>query len=314
MSIQVASIRSSQQSFAERLEAETSKKGVKLPIIIEASETEVDAFLENHEEDLHLRWRFGDCKFIVEELNTEEHENAVAACFKQLAAADDCVRGSSASLSPTLKAPEGYENRSGTITPDACFWNITRKVNRQTKENGMAANVKGNYYPSVVVEVGFSQKEHSLKNKVSAWLRAGNERTGVRCVIEISLDDQTTPAQFLKFRVHRRNQAQIPRVSEITYEEYTENPNKARYKKMILAEDVCYPNPVPDGFDGCNFDFGAVYAKLPSVATTEEDESSEDDESNEEDIISEEDRISEEDETKGKPVLPMKRPLTLTLA
>lgn len=280
-----ASIRRKQepQSFAERLEAETSKKGAKLPIIIEASESEVDAFLENHEEDLHLRWRFWDGKFIVEELNSAEHETAVAACMKQLAAADGCVRGSSANLGPTLKAPEGYENKSGTIKPDACFWNIRRKVNRQTRENGMAANDTGNYYPSVVIEVGFSQKEESFKNKVAAWLRAGNERTGVRCVIEISLDDQTTPPEFLKFRVHRRNQAHIPRVSKITYGEYAKNPNIARYKKLILSEDVCYPDPVPEGFAGCTFDFGAVYAELPGVATSEEDDSSEDDESSEED-------------------------------
>lgn len=58
-------------SFSKRLYAATSKKDAKLPIVIAATKNEVDDFLANNEEHLHLTWRFWNGKFIVEELNTE---------------------------------------------------------------------------------------------------------------------------------------------------------------------------------------------------------------------------------------------------
>ena len=116
--------------------------------------------------------------------------------MKQLGAADGQVRGLSAGLSPTLVAPAEYFGRE--MRPDGCIFNSRRKAHRQNRENGMAANADGSYYPSVVVEVGFSQTKDSLRNKVGAWLLAGNDRTGVRCVIEINTDDETTPPSFLQ--------------------------------------------------------------------------------------------------------------------
>lgn len=74
--------------------------------------------------------------------------------------------------------------------------------------------------------------ESSLKNKVAAWFRAGNERTGVRCVIEINLDDQNTPPAFLTFRILRRSNQVTKEATFITYHhEYAENSNKEdKYK------------------------------------------------------------------------------------
>lgn len=267
-------------SFAERLETAISKKDVKLPITIKVSETELDDFLKERGEDIHIRWRFWRDEFIVEELNTVTHEKAIYSCVKQLGAADGQVRGLSAGLSPTLVAPAEYIGRE--MRPDGCIFNSRRKVNRRNRENGMAANEDGNYYPSVVVEVGFSQTQESLRNKIGAWLLAGNDRTGVRCVIEINIDDETTPPSFLQFRVHRRGQARTPRVTSIRNDVYSED-QKNKFRKLIPAEDVCYPDPVPDGFQGVTIDFWAIYASLPGIDTSDEDESSEDDEVDEDD-------------------------------
>ena len=246
-----------------------------MPIIIEATKAEVDDFLENNEEDLHLSWRFWKGKFIVEELNTEDHENAVAECAVQLSAAvrSAQVPGMVLSLNPSLNAPDGYPNESGKIKPDACIMNRKKKVSATAHANGMAANDNGRFYPSVVVEVGFSQKEASLKEKVNAWLTAGDDRTGVRCVIEINVQGGTPPG-WIKFRINRREQARVPRYRTITAQDYAENPNHARYKEVLTAEEVCYPADVPDGFEGITFDFGQVYASLPGFySSSDQDES-----------------------------------------
>lgn len=121
------------------------------------------------------------------------------------------VPGMVGSLGPSLNAPEGYPNESGKIKPDACIMNKRKRVSATAAANGMAATDDGRFYPSIVVEVAFSQSEESLKEKVNAWLEAGNNRAGVRCVVEINIDETEEPPAWIKFRVHRRGQARVPR-------------------------------------------------------------------------------------------------------
>lgn len=241
---------------------------------MDATKTEVDDFLENNEEELRISWRMWHGKFIVEELNSEEHENAVCECVAQLTAAIRRVHvpGMITSLSPSLKAPEGYPNASGKIKPDACVMNRKKKVNKTAVANGLAATDDGRFYPSIVVEVGFSQTEESLQEKVKAWLEAGDDYTGVRCVIEINIKETGRPPDWIKFRVHRRGQARVPRTRKITAQEYAANPNDAGYRKVLMAQDVCYPADVPNGFQDVTLDFGRVYASMPGFDTTDEEE------------------------------------------
>lgn len=213
----------------------------------------------------------------------EEHENAVGEVTFQLGLAvrQAGVPGMVASLGPSLYAPEGYQDENGKIRPDACIMNRKKKVNNAAVANRMAATDSGRFYPSVVVEVAFSQSENSLKEKVNAWLNAGNNRTGVRCVVEINIDEFTPPA-WIKFRVHRRGQARVPMARKITLEQYTANPSNERYRAVLTAQEACYPADVPDGFDGVTLDVGQIYATLPGVDTTDDEELIEEEESNDE--------------------------------
>ena len=79
-------------------------------------------------------------------------------------------------------------------------------------------------------------------------------------------------------------------MTTITNGEYSADQKKNKFRKLIPAEDVCYPDPVPDGFSGVTIDFWAIYASLPGIDTSDEDESSEDEEVE----VDEDDRGSQE--------------------
>jgi hypothetical protein len=135
------------------------------------------------------------------------------------------------------------------------------------KENReKAADSLKRYYPSVLVEVGFSQDEDSLKQNINAWFAAGDEITGVRCVVEINIDYQVPPT-FVKYLLIRRGKRRPPYKKVVP--DQADETATGEHTLSIPAEDFVYPRQAPEGVQSIDIDIGVAYNKVLALAEVE---------------------------------------------
>lgn len=245
-------------SFSEKLRLLGDMQSKKLPITLEASEEEVEEYMDVHGESLPFRWHYYSGTFFIDELNDAIHESFIQALSPQLSNAADDYDTLITSGADTCKAPESYGKN---IEPDLCI-RYTRKVPKENREK--AADSLKRYYPSVVVEVGFSQDKDSLKQKIDAWFAAGDEITGVRCVVEISIDYQVPPT-LVNYRLIRRGKRRPPYKKVVP----DETDETGEHTLSIPAEDFFYPPQEPEGVQSIDIDIGVAYSKVLALAEVE---------------------------------------------
>ena len=254
-------------SFSERLCSLGDKKSKKLPIILEADEKEVEEYMKENRESVTFRWHYHGGKFFIDELNDTIHESLIQELSRQLSNEAIQYEGFFGSGADTCVSPRTYGRE---IEPDACI-RYARKVPKANRKN--AADSKGRYYPSVVVEVGFSQGTDSLKQKIDAWFAAGDEITGVRCAVEINIDYQDPPT-FVKYRLVRRDQRRPP-YKTMKLDKFGDPGEADKHDLKIPAEDFFYPRAEPDNVDSIVIGVGVAYKTVLALTQLESDEEEE---------------------------------------
>eukprot|EP00339_Tiarina_fusa_P027649 CAMPEP_0117027534 /NCGR_PEP_ID=MMETSP0472-20121206/20119_1 /TAXON_ID=693140 ORGANISM="Tiarina fusus, Strain LIS" /NCGR_SAMPLE_ID=MMETSP0472 /ASSEMBLY_ACC=CAM_ASM_000603 /LENGTH=331 /DNA_ID=CAMNT_0004734809 /DNA_START=95 /DNA_END=1090 /DNA_ORIENTATION=+ len=259
-------------SFFERLRSSGDMKSKKLPIILEAEEKEVEEYMKENSESVPFRWHYHSPsgKFFIDELNDTIHESLIQELSRQLSNEAIQYEGFFGSGADACVAPSTYGIH---IEPDACI-RYARKVPKANRKN--AADSKGRYYPSVVVEVGFSQGKDGLKQKIDAWFLAGDDITGVRCVVEINIDYQDPPT-FVNYRLVRRGQRRPP-YKTMMLDKFGDPGEANKHNLSIPSEDFFYPMAKPDDVDSIDIEVGVAYKTVLALTQLESDEEEEDDE------------------------------------
>ena len=275
----------------ERLWSLRDEKPKTMPIILEyVDEKEVEGYMKENGESLPFRWHYHSAsrKFFIDELNDAIHECVIVEVSRQLGNEAIQYNNIEASGADTCFGPSAYGK---TIQPDACI-RYRKKVPSKHRDN--AADSRGRYYPSVIVEVGYSQKKESLKDKIDAWFAAGNEFTGVRCVVEINIDYPQFPPAFVKYRLICRGK-KWPNYKTIKSENVG---NGKSHPIVITAVDFFHPAPPPNN-NAIIIDVEAAYAKALNLTRLESDEE-DDDEDDDEDNNEDDDEDDEDDEDSGE--------------
>ena len=226
--------------------------------------------IENRE-SVTFRWHYNSIsrKFFIDELNDTVHEGLIADLIGQLYTEAMRYEDFVGSAADTCVAPSTYGKQ---IEPDACI-RYARKVPRANRKN--AADSLGRYYPSVVVEVGFSQNADSLEEKIDAWFAAGDEITGVRCAVDINIDCQVPPA-FVQYRLIRRGKRR-PGYKTMELEKFGDPGEVDKHGLNIPAEDFFYPTAKPDNVDNIVISVGEAYKKVLTLTQLKSDEEEEED-------------------------------------
>mmetsp|Transcript_10649 Transcript_10649/g.23880 ORF Transcript_10649/g.23880 Transcript_10649/m.23880 type:complete len:330 (-) Transcript_10649:154-1143(-) len=256
--------------FFKRIHSLGDMKSKKLPIILEAEQKEVVAYMQENSESAPFRWHYHSPsgKFFIDELNDTIHESLIQELSRQLSNEAIQYEGFFGSGADTCVAPSTYGIH---IEPDACI-RYARKVPKANRKN--AADSKGRYYPSVVVEVGFSQGKDGLKQKIDAWFLAGDDITGVRCVVEINTDYQDPPT-FANYRLVRRGQRRPP-YKTMMLNKFGDPGEVNKHILSIPSEDFFYPMARPEDVDSIEIEVGVAYKTVLALTQLESDE--EDDE------------------------------------
>jgi len=148
----------------------------------------IEEWPTDNDKQCHLIWENGS--IFITELPTDKHERVSDEFRALLRAATPGLYGNG---SATYGPPNGW-----LAEADASF--VPRGVPNPGRGQPNAANSRGNAWPTLVLEVGWSESLQSLRTSAARWLGAG---TGVQIVITIKLyperQDGTKPMVAIRW-------------------------------------------------------------------------------------------------------------------